>query len=79
MVTFPYTLSVHPEALKLEGDTRVYAYLNGQVSKVNDMDDASNFRAVQVSAQCGQGWALGPSSEPRTCEWRPWASPTSSA
>ncbi|XP_031206142.1 unconventional myosin-Ia [Mastomys coucha] len=35
------------KALKLEGDTRVYAYLNGQVSKVNDMDDASNFRAVQ--------------------------------
>lgn len=37
------------------------------------MDDASNFRAVQVSVQRGQAWAPRPSSEPRTCEWRPWA------
>lgn len=35
------------KALKLEEDTSVYGYLNGEVSKVNGMDDASNFRAVQ--------------------------------
>lgn len=35
------------KALKLEDDTRVYAYLNGGVSKVDGMDDASNFRDVQ--------------------------------
>lgn len=54
VITFPTTLSVHSEALKLEEDARGYAYLNGDVSRVNGMDDASNFRAVQVSAQCGQ-------------------------
>lgn len=35
------------KALKLEEDARGYAYLNGDVSRVNGMDDASNFRAVQ--------------------------------
>lgn len=35
------------KALKLEEDARGYAYLNGEVSRVNGMDDASNFRAVQ--------------------------------
>ncbi|XP_021060664.1 unconventional myosin-Ia [Mus pahari] len=35
------------KALKLEEDPSVYGYLNGEVSKVNGMDDASNFRAVQ--------------------------------
>ncbi|XP_076776623.1 unconventional myosin-Ia [Arvicanthis niloticus] len=35
------------KALRLEEDTRGYAYLNREVSKVNGMDDASNFRAVQ--------------------------------
>lgn len=44
-----------PEALKLEQDASSYTYLNGAVSQVNGMDDASNFRALQVS-----GAGLGP-------------------
>ncbi|XP_037702009.1 unconventional myosin-Ia [Choloepus didactylus] len=35
------------KALKLKRDTSGYAYLNQEVSKVDGMDDASNFRAVQ--------------------------------
>lgn len=38
-----------PEALKLEQDASSYTYLNEAVSQVNAMDDASNFRALQVS------------------------------
>ncbi|KAM7116551.1 unconventional myosin-Ia [Molossus nigricans] len=33
--------------LKLERDTSGYAYLNQEVSRVDGMDDASNFKAVQ--------------------------------
>ncbi|XP_047722931.1 unconventional myosin-Ia isoform X1 [Prionailurus viverrinus] len=35
------------EALKLERDTSHYAYLNQKVSRVDGMDDASNFKSVQ--------------------------------
>ncbi|KAF6120502.1 myosin IA [Phyllostomus discolor] len=35
------------KALKLERDTSGYAYLNGEVSRVDGMDDASNFKAMQ--------------------------------
>lgn len=42
-----------PEALKLEKDTISYAYLSRKVSSVDGMDDASNFKAVQVGAQVG--------------------------
>ncbi|XP_076967218.1 unconventional myosin-Ia isoform X2 [Tamandua tetradactyla] len=35
------------KALKLEQDISGYAYLNQEVSRVDGMDDASNFRAVQ--------------------------------
>ncbi|EAW96983.1 myosin IA, isoform CRA_c [Homo sapiens] len=35
------------KALKLERDTTGYAYLNHEVSRVDGMDDASSFRAVQ--------------------------------
>ncbi|XP_055468036.1 unconventional myosin-Ia [Psammomys obesus] len=35
------------KSLKLEQDTSGYTYLNGEVSRVNGVDDASNFRAVQ--------------------------------
>ncbi|KAM5333548.1 unconventional myosin-Ia [Glossophaga mutica] len=35
------------KALKLERDTSGYAYLNGEVSGVDGMDDASNFKAMQ--------------------------------
>ncbi|EHB06520.1 Myosin-Ia [Heterocephalus glaber] len=35
------------KALKLEQDTSGYSYLNHEVSRVDGMDDASNFRAVQ--------------------------------
>ncbi|XP_055103717.1 unconventional myosin-Ia [Symphalangus syndactylus] len=35
------------KALKLERDTTGYAYLNREVSRVDGMDDASSFRAVQ--------------------------------
>ncbi|KAK7810753.1 hypothetical protein U0070_027481 [Myodes glareolus] len=35
------------KALKLEQDASSYAYLNGAVSQMNAMDDASNFRALQ--------------------------------
>ncbi|XP_004466213.2 unconventional myosin-Ia [Dasypus novemcinctus] len=35
------------KALKLQRDTSGYAYLNKEVSTVDGMDDASNFRAVQ--------------------------------
>ncbi|XP_004429340.1 PREDICTED: unconventional myosin-Ia [Ceratotherium simum simum] len=35
------------KALKLEKDTRNYAYLNRKLSRVDGMDDASNFKAVQ--------------------------------
>lgn len=41
------------EALKLERDTSHYAYLNQKVSRVDGMDDASNFKSVQVGAQGG--------------------------
>ncbi|KAM8941890.1 unconventional myosin-Ia isoform 2-T2 [Lycaon pictus] len=34
-------------ALKLERDTSGYAYLNQKVSRVDGMDDAANFKAVQ--------------------------------
>ncbi|XP_059539291.1 unconventional myosin-Ia isoform X2 [Myotis daubentonii] len=34
-------------ALKLERDTGGYAYLNREVSRVDGMDDASNFKSVQ--------------------------------
>lgn len=34
-------------ALKLQRDTSGYAYLNGEVSRVDGMDDASNFKAMQ--------------------------------
>ncbi|XP_036886159.1 unconventional myosin-Ia [Sturnira hondurensis] len=34
-------------ALKLERDVSAYAYLNGEVSRVDGMDDASNFKAMQ--------------------------------
>lgn len=53
----PCTLAL-PEALKLEQDTSGYAYLNREVSIVDGMDDASNFKAVQVGSQGGVG--LGP-------------------
>ncbi|XP_011781459.1 PREDICTED: unconventional myosin-Ia isoform X1 [Colobus angolensis palliatus] len=35
------------KALKLERDTTGYAYLNQEVSRVDGLDDASSFRAVQ--------------------------------
>ncbi|XP_049737533.1 unconventional myosin-Ia [Elephas maximus indicus] len=35
------------KALKLEQETSLYAYLNREMSRVDGMDDASNFRAVQ--------------------------------
>ncbi|XP_045645753.1 unconventional myosin-Ia isoform X2 [Ursus americanus] len=35
------------KALKLERETRCYVYLNRKVSRVDGMDDASNFKAVQ--------------------------------
>ncbi|XP_027451585.1 unconventional myosin-Ia isoform X1 [Zalophus californianus] len=35
------------KALKLERDTSGYAFLNQKVSRVDGMDDASNFKAVQ--------------------------------
>ncbi|KAM9230083.1 unconventional myosin-Ia [Dugong dugon] len=35
------------KALKLERETSLYAYLNWEASRVDGMDDASNFRAVQ--------------------------------
>ncbi|XP_054574915.1 unconventional myosin-Ia [Eptesicus fuscus] len=35
------------KALKLERDTSGYAYLNREVSRVDGMDDASNFKSVQ--------------------------------
>ncbi|XP_036312507.1 unconventional myosin-Ia isoform X1 [Pipistrellus kuhlii] len=35
------------KALKLERDTGGYAYLNREVSRVDGMDDASNFQSVQ--------------------------------
>ncbi|KAM6155005.1 unconventional myosin-Ia [Erethizon dorsatum] len=35
------------KALKLERDTSGYSYLNQEVSRVDGIDDASNFRAVQ--------------------------------
>ncbi|XP_060051100.1 unconventional myosin-Ia isoform X2 [Erinaceus europaeus] len=35
------------KALKLEPDVSSYAYLNPKVSRVDGMDDASNFKAVQ--------------------------------
>ncbi|XP_027625441.1 unconventional myosin-Ia [Tupaia chinensis] len=35
------------KALKLQQDTSAYAYLNQEMPKVDGMDDASNFRAVQ--------------------------------
>lgn len=36
------------EALKLEQDISGYTYLNQEVSKVDGMDDASNFKSMQV-------------------------------
>ncbi|XP_054436230.1 unconventional myosin-Ia [Pteronotus mesoamericanus] len=44
------------KALKLERDTSGYAYLNGEVSRVDGMDDASNFKAMQ-SAMTGIGFS----------------------
>jgi hypothetical protein len=44
-----------PETLKLEQDISNYTYLNQEMSRVGGMDDASNFRAVQVGTQCGAG------------------------
>lgn len=44
-----------PAALKLERDTGGYAYLNREVSRVDGMDDASNFKSVQVGARDGVG------------------------
>ncbi|XP_005397396.1 PREDICTED: unconventional myosin-Ia isoform X2 [Chinchilla lanigera] len=35
------------KALKLERDTSGYSYLNQEVSRVDGIDDASNFRAIQ--------------------------------
>uniref|UniRef100_A0A8C6QRY9 Unconventional myosin-Ia n=1 Tax=Nannospalax galili TaxID=1026970 RepID=A0A8C6QRY9_NANGA len=35
------------KALKLEKDASGYTYLNGEVSRVDGIDDASNFRAMQ--------------------------------
>ncbi|CAD7676790.1 unnamed protein product [Nyctereutes procyonoides] len=40
-------------ALKLERDTSGYTYLNQKVSRVDGMDDAANFKAVQVGAWGG--------------------------
>ncbi|XP_037019433.2 unconventional myosin-Ia [Artibeus jamaicensis] len=36
-------------ALKLERDASAYAYLNREVSRVDGMDDASNFKAMQTA------------------------------
>lgn len=56
VLTFASVLAL-PGSLKLERETSGYTYLNGEVSTVNGMDDASNFRAVQVRGQCGAGRA----------------------
>lgn len=52
VLTLFFTLAL-PEALKLERETRCYVYLNRKVSTVDGMDDASNFKAVQVGARGG--------------------------
>lgn len=38
----------HPEQLKLRQDCRHYGYLNRESSGLPGVDDAANFRAMQV-------------------------------
>lgn len=51
--TNPLLTLALPAALKLERDASGYAYLNQKVSRVDGMDDAANFKAVQVGAWGG--------------------------